>query len=367
MRAHLAVGLVAIAAGTTAGAATGANAAPRPCQDIPQITDPVGDGHHANEDVTAAWFSEEAGRLQAVIRVRTGIWEPAHPDSETAEFAMLFTVSGTVRYVRLAARRGGELRFDHGTWTPAGGFASVGPTSGSITTGSGGTVTIDVPGLAAGTKLASPFALTADGVEGTEPHFVDKAPGGTSPAGDASFGADYGIGSCGAGSYDLTAVSLRAPKSLRGGGRVSVRGAVTPRRAGVPVTLTAGRRSFRTVTDADGRYSVRLPIRVTTLLRAEAEGVRSQSVTVTVRSTVTLELRRKGDTGAVATGRVRPVLPGRVLLLRITASRPSAITRAKNGRFRITLERLRPGRYQAVYIPPGNRAVRSTSKTGVLK
>ena len=86
-----------------------------------------------------------------------------------------------------------------------------------------------------------------------------------------------------------------------------------------------------------------------------------------MRSTVSLELRRKGKHGGVVTGRVRPLLPGRVLLLRTTASKPSATTKAKNGRFRLELKRLRAGRYQAVYIPPGNRAVRSTSKTGVLK
>ena len=82
---------------------------------------------------------------------------------------------------------------------------------------------------------------------------------------------------------------------------------------------------------------MKVPIRTTQVLRASAEGVRSQSVTVTVRSTVTLELRRKGKRGAVVTGRVRPVLPGRVLLLRTTASKPSATTKAKNGRFRLKL------------------------------
>ena len=230
-------------------------------------------------------------------------------------------------------------------------------------------MTIDVPGVSTGTKLQSPFALTADGVEGTSPHWVDKAPGGTEPAGDSSFGADYVVGSCGAepDPYTLSGVTIAAPKTLRGGGVPIVKGAVTPARADVPVTVTAGKRSFETVTAPSGDYAVKVPIRRTTVLRAEAENVRSQSVTVTVRSTVTLELRRKNTKGALATGRVRPALAGRVLLLRTTAARPSATTKARKGRFRMSVKRLRKGRYQAVFIPSGNRAVRSTSKTGVIK
>ena len=195
------------------GAARGATTPPAACNDIPQITDAGGDGHHANEDITAAWFSEAGGRLQAVLRVRTGVWEPAHDDSETADFAVLFTTGGATRYVRLVARRGNDLRYDHGTWTQAGGFATEGATAGSVIAGSGGTVTIDVPGVTAGTKLASPFALTADGTEGGGPHWVDKAPGGETPVGDGSFGADYVVGSCGAaptatpGPYTVPATS----------------------------------------------------------------------------------------------------------------------------------------------------------------
>ena len=52
--------------------------APAPCGGTPQITDAKGDGHHTNTDVTAAWLTEAAGRLQAVVQVDYGLWEPAH-------------------------------------------------------------------------------------------------------------------------------------------------------------------------------------------------------------------------------------------------------------------------------------------------
>ena len=142
--------LAVVVAFSVAGAARGATTPPKPCNGTAQISDATGDGHHANEDVTAAWFSEEAGRLQAVIQVKNGIWEPAHPDSDASDFAMLFTVGGTARYVRLAPQRGGELRYDAGTWSLSGGFASTGATTGSVTTGSGGTAVIDVPCVVCG-------------------------------------------------------------------------------------------------------------------------------------------------------------------------------------------------------------------------
>src|SRR5688572_8954583 len=187
----LAAGLGALAA---VASATPAVAAPPPCG-APQIADPSGDGHHSNTDVVAAWLSESAGRLQAVIRPRVAVWEPAHDDSDAAGFALLYTAGGQLRYVRAEAPRGAPVRFDHGTWSAAGGFVSAGPTNGEAASDA---VTIDVPGVPASTLLSRIFVLTYDGADATGPHWVDRAPGGTGPD-DGAFGADFVAGSCTAG------------------------------------------------------------------------------------------------------------------------------------------------------------------------
>lgn len=147
-------------------------------------------------------------------------------------------------------------------------------------------------------------------------------------------------------------------------------GRVVPARAGVAVALTsaASRTQTRTVvTGADGRFAATLQVRETTRLRAVADSLGSQTLTVTVRSIVTFTSQRLNDGRTLVTGTVRPALPGRVLLLRWDAISPSAKTSARGGRFRLLLRRARPGRYQAVYIPSGARAERSTSNTGVIR
>jgi len=371
---------IAGAAAAAAHAAPAAAAVPPPCGGVAQIADAVGDGHHDNTDVTAAWFSEQAGRLQAVIRPRVAVWEPAHDDSDAAGFAFLFAAGDTTRYVRAEAPRGGPVRFDHGAWTPAGGFASAGPTTGEAVAGSGGAVAIDVPGVAAGTVLARPFVLTYDGVTGTAPHWVDRAPGGVAPDG-VETGADYVAGTCagsgpgpapgpGGGTATTTAVVLDAPRRIVGGGRAVIGGRVTPARAGVTVELTASaRRSAvrRARTQADGTFSLLVPVRETTRLRAVAEGIGSQTRTLTVVSRVHIRIARTPGGGAVVRGRVSPKLPGRVLLLRANGVEPVAATRARDGRFRLRLRQPRRGRYQAVFIPSGARAERSTSEPGVIR
>jgi hypothetical protein len=375
MTARLALLAVAVAAAIPSTAA----AAPPPCGGTPQISDATGDGHHTNSDVLAGWFSEQAGRLQAVIQVRQGLWEPAHDDSEAASFAFLFTVGGQTRYVRAEAPRQAPVRFDHGTWTRAGGFASAGTTTGATETGSPGAVTIDVPGQAPGTVLARPFVMTYDGSTGTEPHWVDRAPGGAgsgTPDG-TEVGADYVVGPCGSqppggggGGGATSSVTLSAPRKLVGGGSALISGSVTPARAGVAVEVTAsGRRSVvrRLTTAADGTFAASMRISETTRLRAVAEGIGSQTRTLRVFSKVRIKVRRLSGGGAMVTGTVRPKLPGRVLWLRTTAAKPSATTRARNGRFQLRLRRPRRGRYQAVYIPSGDRAERSTSNTGVIR
>jgi hypothetical protein len=161
-----------------------------------------------------------------------------------------------------------------------------------------------------------------------------------------------------------TGVELDARRRrVVGGGQTEVSGRVVPARAGVPVAVTAGTRVRQAVTQGDGTFALVLPLRETTPIRAVAEGIASQTRTVTVVSTVRIRVRR----GRVVTGRVRPALPGRVLLLRRGAVKPVATAKPRDGRFRIRLGAARPGRYQAVYIPSGGRAERSTSNTGVIR
>ena len=379
----IARGLATVAAVSTGALAfipTAAAAVPAPCGGVAQISDATGDGHHNNTDVLSAWFSEQAGRLQAVIGVRVGAWEPAHDDSDAAGFALLFDAGGVTRYVRAEAPRNAPARYDHGTWTAAEGFVSAGSTGGAT---EGTNVTIDVPDVATGALLSRSFVLTYDGRDGGEIHWVDRAPGGTTPAGD-EFGGDYVVGSCatappgpspGPGApapsaYAITAVQLQAPKRLVGGGRAKVSGRVLPARGGVSVALVARakRSATRTMsTKADGSFALSLPISETTRLHAVAGGIRSQTLTTTVRSTVRIAVRRLAGGAAEITGRVRPALPGRVLLLRTDSVAPTRTVRPRRGRFRIRLVRPRRGRYQAVYIPSGRRAERSTSNTGVIR
>jgi hypothetical protein len=348
---------------------------PAPCAGT-QITDAKGDGHHTNTDVTAAWLTESAGRLQAVVQVDNGLWAPAHDDSATAGAALLYELAGQTRYVRVQMFAGGAApTFDQGTWTRAGGFVTAGATGGELTTGAGGTVTLDVPAVAAGTVLARPFVLTYDGEESGQPHWVDRAPGTTTPD-DTSPGADFVAGSCtpapptGTPTVTTTAIDLKAPKRRTGGGTVKVSGKVTPARAGVTVEVTASARrssTRRVTTGADGSFSLSVPLAETTRLRAVAEGLGSQTLTVQMYSKVRVKLRRLKSGTVVVSGTTSPKLSGRILWLRGNAVRPSARTTARNGRFTLRLKQPKPGRYQAVFIPSGERAERSTSNTGVIR
>lgn len=354
-------------------------AAPAPCGGVAQIADAVGDGHHDNTDVTSAWLSEASGRPQAVIQPRIAVWEPAHDDSDAAGFALLYTVGGQVRYVRAIAPRG-PAQFDQGTWSAAGGFASAGATTGQTTTGVGGNVTIDIPAVPAGTVLTRLFVLTYDGGADPALHWVDRAPGGAETTEGTEFGADYVVGSCsgpgtgqpgpGGGASTTTAVELNAPKRIVGGGSTRVSGRVVPARAGVRVRITATGKNpvvRDAVTQADGSFSLLLPIRETTGVRAVAESIASQTRTIIVRSKVRIKVRPSRGAAVVIKGTVRPRLPGRVLFLRRGAVKATATTRTRDGRFRIRLGDPRPGRYQAVFVPRGNRAERSTSNTGVIR
>ncbi len=368
-------------------------APPAPCGGVPQITDARGDGHHPNADVTAAWFSEAQGRLQAVIQTDVASWNPAHEDSASAGAALLWRSGGVVRYVRIQTFPApGTPTYDFGTWTRAGGFAPQGTTTGTTTSDVGGSATIDVPaatGATAGTTLAGPFVLTYDGASGGDLHWVDRAPGGVSPD-TTETGADYVVGACGApapgaplpgtptvpGSptataSPTTAVAITARRLLVGGGTVKVTGRATPGRAGVPVavvTTARGRsRTVRTTTRATGAWAVRVPVTETSTVKATVEGVGSQTATVTVRSTARITRVLRRGRRVVVTGRVSPRLPGRVLLLRTDAVRPTRTVRARGGRFTVVVTSPKRGRYQVVFVPTGERAERSTSNTKSIR
>ena len=102
-------------------------------------------------------------------------------------------------------------------------------------------------------------------------------------------------------------------------------------------------------------------------MRAVAEGLGSQTLTVQMFSKVRVKVRTLASGAVVVSGTTSPKLSGRILWLRSNAVRPSARTTARNGRFTLRLKHPRPGRYQAVFIPSGGRAERSTSNTGVIR
>lgn len=403
-------------------------AAPSPCGGTAQITDATGDGHHQNTDVLSAWFGETAGQLQAVVRVKTGVWEPAHDDAASASWAVLFRIGSTVRYVRATAPRNAALVYDHGTWTSGGGFASAGVTTGEVTTGANATLTIAVPaatGAVPGAVVAEPFVLTADGEDAPGvTHWVDRAPGGTSPT-EPAYGADLVVGSCGGsgggtggggtgggsgGGADggtggstgggaaggtgagagggtggtgggtaadtggvtggLTSVLLEAPARVTGARRARISGRVTPAKGGLIVSFRSTFARVKVpnlVTKPDGTFSGLVTIPESTGLRAVVAGFGSQTRSIVVRPVVRIRMRRLRSGAVLVTGVVTPALPGRVQLLRTTAITPSATTTVKSGRFRIRLNRLVRGRYQALFSPTGTRAERATSNTGVLR
>lgn len=359
---------------------------PAACTSGRTLTDPAGDGHHPNTDITAGWLTETGGRLQAVLQVTTASWAPAHDDSDSASFAFLFGVGGEIRFVRGEAPRTGPIVFDAGTWTSAGGFVRTTTTTGTTTDpGTGGAIVIDVPASIApvGARLSGPFALTWDGASGGVPHWVDAAPGGTTPE-TVSAGADYVVGACGgalgpsptiapgtgaAGSTALTAVSLTAPRKIIGARSITLRGTVSPATAGVPVrvvqTTKVGAAEWPTTTADDGAWSVTVRTKEQSTWRATAGGLGSSTETTRVVARVTASVRRTRSGGLVVTGTVSPQLPGRVLWLRTDAVTPSATTSAKSGRFTVRVARPRPGKYQALFLPSKSRAERglSTRKT----
>ena len=358
----LAAGALALAAlPATAGAAP-----PAPCDNAPQITDASGDGHHPGTDVLAAWWSEASGHLTATIQVRNGIFVAEHDDAQVngSAFALVYNGSSYLRASAPAQDHAGDpVVYDYGTYAN-GAFTSAGTTTGTVEKGPNGTVTIDTA-AAPGTRLSAPYVLTYDGINAGVPTWVDHAPGGEAPT-DPTVGADYIVGSChpAAAPVTTTAVGLSAPKSVTGRKTVTVTGKVTPARGGVTVMVGKA----MTTTAADGSFSLRVIVGETTRLRAVAEGIGSNELTITAKSKVRIKVKRRKNGSVLVTGTVDPKLPGKVLWLRTNAVSPSArTTTTKSGTFRLVLKHPKAGRYQAVFIPNGERAERATSNTGVIR
>ncbi len=202
--------------------------------------------------------------------------------------------------MRSRAPARGALTYDYGTYAGGNAFTSLGPTTGTVVYGTGGTVTMDIPaatGATSGAVLANPFVLTYDGVTGGDPDWVDHAPGGTSPT-DSARGADYTVGPCDAGGA-TAAVQLTAPVRIVGGGKnATITGKALPGRAGVDVALTRTNvttKVFHATTAADGSFTFIVPVHETTRVRAAAEGISSQTLTITVKSTVRISVRRLAE------------------------------------------------------------------------
>lgn len=349
-------------------------AAPAACGGSAQIVDLKGDGHHNTTDVLSAWIAESPGSLQAVIKVAYGNWYTDHADDGSVEagFALIYTVGSQQRYVRLTAPVSGPLAYDYGTYVAPSGFLTEGSTTGSVVHGTDGTATVDLPQLAVGTVIERPYVLTWDGIEDGLPHWVDRAPGGTSVE-DTSYGADFVVGTCIPGAFDSNAVlatKVAARSVVRGTQRVAVSGSILPARSGVPVQITLkGLRSrvLETVTAADGSFSVSPKVGETSTVSAVAGGRASGAITITMRSKTSIRIVRRAGGKVIVRGRTNPALPGKVLFLRDGDYRSTARVNARNGRFTIRLRRPRKGRYVAVYIPTNGRAERSTSNRGKIR
>ena len=165
----------------------------------------------------------EAGPIQGVIKVKSGIWAPQHDDEDTngSAYVLLFSHGGQTWFVRAFAPPAGPLVYDYGTYAGVNTFTSLGPTTGAVVSGTGGRVTMDIPaatGATAGQVLANPYVLTYDGITGGVPDWVDHAPGGTLPT-DWARGADYTVGPCDTGGGATVAVQLTAPAKIVGGGK----------------------------------------------------------------------------------------------------------------------------------------------------
>ena len=363
--------VAAAAAASVLALAPVASAAPVPCGGTAQISDAVGDGHHQNSDVTSAWFSGSPEALQAVIKLRVGLFEPAHDDSTAVAYAMVFRLGDDWRFVRAQADRAGTVTYDYGAWSPLTHFQPLGQTTGSATEENGaGVVAIDIPaalGLSAASIISNPFVMTSDGVDAGVPHWVDRAPGVTAPN-SGEFGADLVVGACSAAASGLSGVTLSGPVRVIGAGTAKVTGTVSGADAGVPVSITAvgtATATYSATTAAGGAFTARIPVRATTTIRATAAGLGSPTITVIARERVAI--RGAARAGATLKVVVSPALPGKALLLRPVGFQPMATARVRGGVATFRVPASAVGRAQVVIIPDGARAERGQSSIFRIK
>ena len=223
---------------------------------------------------------------------------------------------------------------------------------------------LEATGAVPGAILARPFVLTYDGIDGVEPHWVDRAPGGVTPDG-IEFGADYVVGGLsgsggGAGSVSPGpdhGVALRSPGPPRRRRRCAPqRAGSSPPRAGVVVTLRmtarkadrpAGDHPRRTARSSRGCRSRRPPgfgptpgPRIANPHDQRLLGVRIVRSAAPRRHGTgrRADPARAAGTGPLARGDVGDA---------VWPSRPPGAGRSRSG-----CGNPRRGRFQAVFIPP---------------
>ena len=264
--------------------------------------------------------------------------EPQHDDAD---------VNGAGTRNALQRRRRREVRpgdippasdgpptYDYGVYTAPKTFTTSGPTTGSIFTAvTGGSATID-----ARPQPARPTACSSTTRGSTRTTESSEASRPTSTTRTGRHDADRRrprrrlrrrllrgrSGDHRRGAAEVT------PSTLKGGlGKtVTVTGNVLPAREDVFVALTREAKLSAKFTylhtDEDGAFAVTIPVDETTELRAIAESISSQTLTVTMNSTVKIAKQRlTRGRGRVRPGTVSPTLPGRLLLLPSNAFKPT--------------------------------------------
>jgi hypothetical protein len=381
------LGLVGAGALLLCGApAAHGQSAPAPCNGVAQITDPVADSHHQNVDVTRAWFHRaDAGGVSVNIEVANLGPAIDHTENDRVLWRALYTVGSERRYVQATVRRGeSTVAYEHGTGdgVQAG---KQGDTTGRLFTGKSGVVQIALPAVPDGTVLGTPVVIAGE-ASAVKTSWFERAPGGDDPTdtNDKSTGSDYRVGACGTGQQGggaggsgggggaggaggsggpggaaggggtatVNGVTLsRSEVRGRYGKTVEVRGTVSPAVAGVPVEVLDEddkRRAILT-TDARGGFGFKVRMRRGAVMRVRAQGLTSTPVRLVMVPEIKLAQPRAAGGGMRFEGTLFPQRTGPVLIERRTGEGwvPVRSTRARSGRFAVTLRSFKPGVYRA--------------------
>ena len=355
-----------------------------PCYGIAQITDPGADSHHANTDVTRAFFDHRGGITTANIDVAR--LDPAidHAENDRLLWRVIFTApDGARRYVQATVARGATTAtYEFGR---ADGLEATkeGETTGALFTGTPGTVQIAIPDALApaGGKLAAPVVISGEANALTgEVSWFERAPGGDDPSDPAetAVGADWTVASCepaprgdtaapaagpgpAAAAPRVAAILLDAPaRRIRFGRLLRLTGRLAPGTSGIPVEIVAGggRVVATVVTGADGIFAAAVRLRRDTVLRAVAEGVSSGTLPVKVDPLIRLRaVRLRGRRAARRVlGTVRPARRGTVDVELRSGGQWIVVgtARVRRGRFALTIPGRR-GRLRAVFTPEASR------------